>query len=499
MDLLKSNIIKYIFIAFVIGILIFAVYFLNKNKNEETENSHNNNVQYETTQMITNIRLGISDFDNINPIISQNREVINLSTLILEPLLTLNSNYRTQYCLAKEIAKSEATTYVVKLNENIHWSDGSTLTAKDVKFTVEKIKENKQSVYAENVARIKSIEIIDYTTLKIILDKEVPFFEYNLTFPIISYNQYNEKNLKDGIPLCTGMYKITSVNGDKIELVGNFKLAQERRNPGGFDYRFYLKTKKIYGIVTTKNTKKLKENNVNIISMIANKTANVIKNQSKKLLKNKEACLLIGLLIGDTDEIDEETKEDFRNSNLTHMLAVSGLHVSYVLLGVNYIITKVKIHKKLSKIIVMLLILFFILVTGATPSVLRAGTMTIYLIIGGIFYRRISVFSSLNLSLLVIIIMNPYCLLDVGLQLSYAGTIGIVYLYPIIKEKIYNKANSILITISANIVIIPIMLYNFNTISLTFFISNLLAGPIIGIIIILWFYIILIYLKIFTY
>ena len=307
----------------------------------------------------------------------------------------------------------------------------------------------------------------------------------------------NKKYKNTKVILYTKKGKETLKYGDKIELVGNFKLAQERRNPGGFDYRFYLKTKKIYGIVTTKNTKKLKENNVNIISMIANKTANVIKNQSKKLLKNKEACLLIGLLIGDTDEIDEETKEDFRNSNLTHMLAVSGLHVSYVLLGVNYIITKVKIHKKLSKIIVMLLILFFILVTGATPSVLRAGTMTIYLIIGGIFYRRISVFSSLNLSLLVIIIMNPYCLFDVGLQLSYAGTIGIVYLYPIIKEKIYNKANSILITISANIVIIPIMLYNFNTISLTFFISNLLAGPIIGIIIILGFSIIIISLIFF--
>ena len=307
----------------------------------------------------------------------------------------------------------------------------------------------------------------------------------------------NKKYKNTKVILYTKKGKETLKYGDKIELVGNFKLAQERRNPGGFDYRFYLKTKKIYGIVTTKNTKKLKENNVNIISMIANKTANVIKNQSKKLLKNKEACLLIGLLIGDTDEIDEETKEDFRNSNLTHMLAVSGLHVSYVLLGVNYIITKVKIHKKLSKIIVMLLILFFILVTGATPSVLRAGTMTIYLIIGGIFYRRISVFSSLNLSLLVIIIMNPYCLFDVGLQLSYAGTIGIVYLYPIIKERIYNKANSILITISANIVIIPIMLYNFNTISLTFFISNLLAGPIIGIIIILGFSIIIISLIFF--
>ena len=307
----------------------------------------------------------------------------------------------------------------------------------------------------------------------------------------------NKKYKNTKVILYTKKEKETLKYGDKIELVGNFKLAQERRNPGGFDYRFYLKTKKIYGIVTTKNTKRLKENNVNIISMIANKTANVIKNQSKKLLENKKACLLIGLLIGDTDEIDEETKEDFRNSNLTHMLAVSGLHVSYVLLAVNYIITKVKIHIKLSKIIVMLLILFFILVTGATPSVLRAGTMTIYLILGGIFYRRISVFSSLNLSLLVIIIMNPYCLFDVGLQLSYAGTIGIVYLYPIIKEKIYNKANSILITISANIVIIPIIMYNFNTISLTFFISNLLAGPIIGIIIILGFSIIIISLIFF--
>ena len=130
---------------------------------------------------------------------------------------------RDRYCLAKEIAKSDATTYVVKLNENVSWSDGSTLTAKDVQFTIDKIKENKSSVYGENVARIKSVEVIDYTTLKIFLDKEVPFFEYNLTFPIISYNQYNEKDLKEDIPISTGMYKITSLNGDKIELVKNEK------------------------------------------------------------------------------------------------------------------------------------------------------------------------------------------------------------------------------------------------------------------------------------
>lgn len=220
---MKSNIIKYIFIVFVVGILIFAIYFLYNNKGQEEENNHDNIVQYETTQMITNIRLGISDFDNINPIVSQNREVLNVSTLIFEPLLTLSSDYKIQYCLAKEVAKSDNTTYVVKLNENVSWSDGTTLTAKDVQFTIEKIKENKSSIYVENVARIKSIEVIDYTTLKILLDKEVPFFEYNLTFPIISYNQYNENDIKTGIPISTGMYKITSIDGDKIELQKNEK------------------------------------------------------------------------------------------------------------------------------------------------------------------------------------------------------------------------------------------------------------------------------------
>ena len=220
---MKSNVIKYIFIAFVVGILAFAIYFLNSNNNQEDENNHNSTVQYETTQMITNIRLGISDFDSINPIISQNREVLNISTLIFEPLLTLTSDYKTQYCLAKEIAKSDATTYVVKLNENVSWSDGSTLTAKDVQFTIDKIKENKSSVYGKNVARIKSVEIIDYTTLKIFLDKEVPFFEYNLIFPIISKSQFDGDDFYKSreAPFSTGMYKVTSATEEEIELEQN--------------------------------------------------------------------------------------------------------------------------------------------------------------------------------------------------------------------------------------------------------------------------------------
>ena len=242
---------------------------------------------------------------------------------------------------------------------------------------------------------------------------------------------------------------------------------------------------------------------------MANDVANEISIKANLLFDKERASLLTGILIGNKDGIDEETQENFRNSNLTHMLAVSGSHVSYVLLGIGFIITKMKLHKRFSKLLIIFILFFFMLITGSTPSVMRACIMAIYLLIANFCYKKISVLSSLSFSMLIALIINPYCILDVGLQLSYGGTIGIVYLYPRIRKWIcskkilkgfYNKEkvtliekivkniiDILLVTISANIAIFPIMLYHFNTLSLTFWISNLFAGPIMGVIVIVGF------------
>lgn len=288
--------------------------------------------------------------------------------------------------------------------------------------------------------------------------------------------------------------------GDKIMLTGEFELPQGQRNYGGFNYREYLKTKNIYGIVISKmsQVKLIKTNNANIVNILANKVSKKIKENINNMLPEQQANLLTGILIGDKAGISEEVQISFRDSNLSHMLAISGTHVSYVILGFTFVLDKIRIGKKLSKVFTIIFLIFFTILTGATPSVQRASIMAIYVLLGNLFYKKPNIVISISLSMLILLIQNPYNLLDVGFQLSYAGTIGILYFYKKIKLKnfkikiIEKVIEMMIITLSANIVIIPIIMLHYNTISLTFLISNVLASPILGIVIILGLFIVLI-------
>lgn len=214
---MKSNIFKYIFIIFVIAITIFAVVKIQSDNEEQADNNQEN-VEKEK---VTEITLGIASFDNINPIISNNKNIQDISRLIYEPLFTISSDYKLESCLAEEVAKQNATTYIVKLKDNVRWADGEKFIAEDVRFTIDKLKEI-GSIYSSNVQHIASIEIVDDYTININLDQEVPFFEYNLTFPMMSYQYYLDKEFNSTIvPVGTGMYKVTDVQSSYITLVQN--------------------------------------------------------------------------------------------------------------------------------------------------------------------------------------------------------------------------------------------------------------------------------------
>lgn len=286
--------------------------------------------------------------------------------------------------------------------------------------------------------------------------------------------------------------------GNQIVFVGEWTEPSEARNEGGFDYKQYLKTKKIYGIIEAKQSSISikKEENVNDILKLTNRIRSKIQEKANQLLEEKQASVLIALLIGNKDDLEEEVEEAFRTSNLSHMLAISGAHVSYVILLISFIIANSKVSKKVGKIVTILLLGFFLLLTGQTPSVTRACVMSMYWIIASLFHKRVSVYSSISISFLIILALNPYSILDIGMQLSYGGTIGIVTLYGILtnrwkdkkKSKIRKKiAEMVGLTLSANLMIFPITLYHFHTLSLTFLISNLLASPIMGILVILGF------------
>ena len=160
----------------------------------------------------------------MNPILTNNKNVQNISKLIYDPLVTLTSDYKAEPCLAKEWAKQSDNSYLIKLRENVKWSDGQRFTAEDVRFTIDRLKDT-SSIYSYQVQHVTGVDIVDDYTIRINLDSDVPFFEYNLTFPILSKDYYEAEDFvnteKNSSPVGTGKYKIAEVQPSYITLVKN--------------------------------------------------------------------------------------------------------------------------------------------------------------------------------------------------------------------------------------------------------------------------------------
>lgn len=278
--------------------------------------------------------------------------------------------------------------------------------------------------------------------------------------------------------------------GMEIILEGKYIEPTEDRNYKGFNYKEYLKTKKIYGSFKAEKISVIKENNVNFILRISNNTRNKVIEIAKKILPKETSSLLIGILIGERQYISEDITENFSKSSLSHILAISGSHISYIIIGITFILTKSRTSKKGMYIITILSLIFFIFITNFSSSVIRACIMGIIVLFAKIVYRKPDILTSISVSLLIILIDNPFAIKDIGLQLSYLGTIGIVYLNkPIANflEKYMKKkiAKILAITISAQIMVLPVTVINFNNISTVFIISNIIAAPLTGGIILL--------------
>lgn len=226
---MKVNFVKYIFIAILISLIGFAIYFIYNKVGDEDENKAQEEIQ--EVQYSKEITIGISNYDNINPILTNNKEIINISKLVFEPLISLDEEYKKELCLAKECAKINSKSYLIKINNDIKWSDGTNLKVEDIEFTINKLKEG-NSVYSSNVSEVSQVQLIDDSTIRIDLNKENDFFEYNLVFPILQKSNYTNGDLsKNSMPNGTGMYKITSIDSNKIVLEKNDNWSQKDKNP----------------------------------------------------------------------------------------------------------------------------------------------------------------------------------------------------------------------------------------------------------------------------
>lgn len=247
--------------------------------------------------------------------------------------------------------------------------------------------------------------------------------EYKITYVVKIQGSSDRKNKKIIIRL-DKKSKVKIKYGDLIKIRGEYIFPNSARNYKGFDYSNYLKSQKIYGTVNVKSIELIKNNSIDLGLNIINKLRNAIIDNSEKLIANKDASgILIGILIGNTNYAEDEVIENFKDSSLAHMLAVSGQHVGYIVLAIGCALKICKIGKKTGKFITIFILIVFMILTDLTPSIFRAGIMGILIIVASLIYRKSDIYTNMFLSLFIILIVNPFAVFDIGVWLSYRRSI----------------------------------------------------------------------------
>jgi competence protein ComEC len=258
-------------------------------------------------------------------------------------------------------------------------------------------------------------------------------------------------------------------------------------NPGGFSYKNYLKKKHIYfQSWEIKNIKLIRQkfSAKSYLIKIKIKIIEVIDRLFSKRLKK----FLNAILLGEKAGLDYETELLLREAGASHLLALSGLHAGIIILSLKLICSRVIVNRKISLILISLTSLFYVIFVGASVSIIRASFLTLIFLWSKAFYRDGDFINILSLTLIINLLINPYSLFTVSLQLSYLIVLSI-YLLTDFLNKIF--PNIISISLSAQLGAFAISAYYFNKYAYIGIITNLWLIPLIAILLPFSFFIII--------
>lgn len=280
--------------------------------------------------------------------------------------------------------------------------------------------------------------------------------------------------------------------GDKVSILGNINRIEPPKNPDAFDYAKFMHFKKVHYQAFVRPGNWHLQGPANRYDLFV--VADRLRDRCIDILKQHfptedELAVASALILGYRGEITEEVKLAYANTGAMHVLAVSGLHVGFIYLGISFLLGFVKTKWQHWKVIKMLLAILaiwsFAILTGASPSVMRASTMFSFIIFGNFIQRQPNIYNTLAASAFFLLCWNPYFLMDVGFQLSYLAVLGIVYFQPKIYKLLYIKHKMgdyawklVAVSLAAQISTLPISLYYFHQFPMYFWLSGLVVVPV---------------------
>ncbi len=314
--------------------------------------------------------------------------------------------------------------------------------------------------------------------------------KYSSIMGTIDYCEEDEKAVGLGILVIIydSIFDDAIKEGNRIWVSGRIKRIEKDRLPSTFDRVDYYAQKKIYHELILPSSE--------IISPVISERRGVVgysRRLKEKLIdkidtafKRREAGVIKAMLIGDKSSLLNESKISFRKSGVSHVLAVSGLHVGIIYLLISQLLTFLKRmnQKFLFLTICICFIWFYAFLTGLSPSVVRASSMITLFIIAINIHKRAPIYNVLATSASFILILDPGSLFRVGFLLSYSAVIGILAIFPLLDILVNSKYwlirkiwASVSVSVSAQLAVLPIILCQFQEVPVYFILSNLLAIP----------------------
>jgi len=306
---------------------------------------------------------------------------------------------------------------------------------------------------------------------------------------IFKTSEVNGKNIAEKI-LVNSPAGYSVSYGDILVLEGRLKKPPQAYFPLVFDYRTYLARENIYTTFDVSYFEFIKSK-PSFLQYAAFAIRRDFVTKINAYFTKGQADVLNAVIIGDRTALGTDIKQIFTDAGLMYVLVVSGLHLAYVSVIFLFLFKLTGLNLKKASLLSIPFVFMYAFVTGAQPPVMRAAIMFSCMLVSLALDREPLIYNSLALSALLILIFAPQQLFTASFQMSYLATIGIVAFYPKIRVVFRGVRNPVLklitetfaITVSVQIMMIPICMYYFGKIPIISFISNVVVAPTLGVII----------------
>jgi competence protein ComEC len=319
------------------------------------------------------------------------------------------------------------------------------------------------------------------------------------TAAVIESIGHAKQEIKTNIKIIIHLAVDSSLGNRQLLIAGNFiattlqpSIVPDTHNPGGFNYKVWLFRNEIthqlylakgnWALLPSKKSKQY-------LQILQQKIRTRLQ---QNIIGTQEKAVAAALLIGYKQDIDSDLMKAYSNTGVIHVIAISGLHLGLIyglLIGIFNWMPGSTIKKWIAPPVMLLVLWGFALLTGAGPSIVRAAVMFSFIIIATMVKQNSSILNALAASAFFLLILHPFYLWDIGFQLSYAAVLSIVLYQKKIYDAIYFKYKWMqacwqlnTITISAQILTLPIVVYHFHQFPNYFLLSNFIVVPLSSII-----------------